>query len=134
MTHAMVILTFIWGLLEAMQSFTTWLNKISVYIFIGYLVTMTVVYIVCIIAYSYKLQQIIKKLADNNDGLTNQHEIDLADKQQLLRELGINQKIVEVLITAIPSENLNEVSQRIGLMKEVYNIDERNEDSKDNYH
>ena len=94
MTHAMVILTFIWGLLEAMQSFTTWLNKISVYIFIGYLVTMTVVYIVCIIAYSYKLQQIIKKLADNNDGLTNQHEIDLADKQQLLRELGINQKIV----------------------------------------
>ncbi|WP_270379118.1 hypothetical protein [Limosilactobacillus mucosae] len=132
MTHAMVILTFIWGLLEAMQSFTTWLNKISVYIFIGYLVTMTVVYIVCIIAYSYKLQQIIKKLADNNDGLTNQHEIDLADKQQLLRELGINQKIVEVLITAIPSENLNEVSQRIGLMKEVYNIDERNEDSKDN--
>lgn len=128
----MVILTFIWGLLEAMQSFTTWLNKISVYIFIGYLVTMTVVYIVCIIAYSYKLQQIIKKLADNNDGLTNQHEIDLADKQQLLRELGINQKIVEVLITAIPSENLNEVSQRIGLMKEVYNIDERNEDSKDN--
>ncbi|WP_288728445.1 hypothetical protein [uncultured Limosilactobacillus sp.] len=132
MTHAMAILTFIWGLLEAMQSFTTWLNKISVYIFIGYLVTMTVVYIVCIIAYSYKLQQIIKKLADNNDGLTNQHEIDLADKQQLLRELGINQKIVEVLITAIPSENLNEVSQRIGLMKEVYNIDERNEDSKDN--
>ena len=132
MTHAMVILTFIWGLLEAMQSFTTWLNKISVYIFIGYLVTMTVVYIVCIIAYSYKLQQIIKKLADNNDVLTNQHEIDLADKQQLLRELGINQKIVEVLITAIPSENLNEVSQRIGLMKEVYNIDERNEDSKDN--
>lgn len=132
MTHAMVILTFIWGLLEAMQSFTTWLNKISVYIFIGYLVTMTVVYIVCIIAYSYKLQQIIKKLADNNDGLTNQHEIDLADKQQLMRELGINQKIVEVLITAIPSENLNEVSQRIGLMKEVYNIDERNEDSKDN--
>ncbi|HAM87076.1 hypothetical protein PO148_01850 [Limosilactobacillus mucosae] len=132
MTHATVILTFIWGLLEAMQSFTTWLNKISVYIFIGYLVTMTVVYIVCIIAYSYKLQQIIKKLADNNDGLTNQHEIDLADKQQLLRELGINQKIVEVLITAIPSENLNEVSQRIGLMKEVYNIDERNEDSKDN--
>ncbi|WP_270635592.1 hypothetical protein [Limosilactobacillus mucosae] len=132
MTHAMVILTFVWGLLEAMQSFTTWLNKISVYIFIGYLVTMTVVYIVCIIAYSYKLQQIIKKLADNNDGLTNQHEIDLADKQQLLRELGINQKIVEVLITAIPSENLNEVSQRIGLMKEVYNIDERNEDSKDN--
>ena len=132
MTHAMVILTFIWGLLEAMQSFTTWLNKILVYIFIGYLVTMTVVYIVCIIAYSYKLQQIIKKLADNNDGLTNQHEIDLADKQQLLRELGINQKIVEVLITAIPSENLNEVSQRIGLMKEVYNIDERNEDSKDN--
>lgn len=132
MTHAMVILTFILGLLEAMQSFTTWLNKISVYIFIGYLVTMTVVYIVCIIAYSYKLQQIIKKLADNNDGLTNQHEIDLADKQQLLRELGINQKIVEVLITAIPSENLNEVSQRIGLMKEVYNIDERNEDSKDN--
>lgn len=132
MTHAMVILTFIWGLLEAMQSFTTWLNKISVYIFIGYLVTMTVVYIVCIIAYSYKLQQIIKKLADNNDGLTNQHEIDLADKQQLLRELGINQKIVEVLITTIPSENLNEVSQRIGLMKEVYNIDERNEDSKDN--
>lgn len=132
MTHATVILTFILGLLEAMQSFTTWLNKISVYIFIGYLVTMTVVYIVCIIAYSYKLQQIIKKLADNNDGLTNQHEIDLADKQQLLRELGINQKIVEVLITAIPSENLNEVSQRIGLMKEVYNIDERNEDSKDN--
>lgn len=132
MTHATVILTFIWGLLEAMQSFTTWLNKISVYIFIGYLVTMTVVYIVCIIAYSYKLQQIIKKLADNNDGLTNQHEIDLADKQQLLRELGINQKIVEVLVTAIPSENLNEVSQRIGLMKEVYNIDERNEDSKDN--
>ena len=132
MTHATVILTFIWGLLEAMQSFTTWLNKISVYIFIGYLVTMTVVYIVCIIAYSYKLQQIIKKLADNNDGLTNQHEFDLADKQQLLRELGINQKIVEVLITAIPSENLNEVSQRIGLMKEVYNIDERNEDSKDN--
>lgn len=132
MTHATVILTFIWGLLEAMQSFTTWLNKISVYIFIGYLVTITVVYIVCIIAYSYKLQQIIKKLADNNDGLTNQHEIDLADKQQLLRELGINQKIVEVLITAIPSENLNEVSQRIGLMKEVYNIDERNEDSKDN--
>lgn len=132
MTHATVILTFIWGLLEAMQSFTTWLNKISVYIFIGYLVTLTVVYIVCIIAYSYKLQQIIKKLADNNDGLTNQHEIDLADKQQLLRELGINQKIVEVLITAIPSENLNEVSQRIGLMKEVYNIDERNEDSKDN--
>lgn len=132
MTHATVILTFIWGLLEAMQSFTTWLNKISVYIFIGYLVTMTVVYIVCIIAYSYKLQQIIKKLADNNDGLTNQHEIDLADKQQLLRELGINQKIVEVLITTIPSENLNEVSQRIGLMKEVYNIDERNEDSKDN--
>ena len=115
-----------------MQSFTTWLNKISVYIFIRYLVTMTVVYIVCIIAYSYKLQQIIKKLADNNNGLTNQHEIDLADKQQLLRELGINQKIVEVLITAIPSENLNEVSQRIGLMKEVYNIDERNEDSKDN--
>lgn len=132
MTHATVILTFIWGLLEAMQSFTTWLNKIAVYIFIGYLVTMTVVYIVCIIAYSYKLQQIIKKLADNNDGLTNQHEINLADKQQLLRELGINQKIVEVLITAIPSENLNEVSQRIGLMKEVYNIDERNEDSKDN--
>lgn len=132
MTHATVILTFIWGLLEAMQSFTTWLNKISVYIFIRYLVTMTVVYIVCIIAYSYKLQQIIKKLADNNNGLTNQHEIDLADKQQLLRELGINQKIVEVLITAIPSENLNEVSQRIGLMKEVYNIDERNEDSKDN--
>lgn len=132
MTHATVILTFIWGLLEAMQSFTTWLNKISVYIFIGYLVALTVVYIVCIIAYSYKLQQIIKKLADNNDGLTNQHEIDLADKQQLLRELGINQKIVEVLITAIPSENLNEVSQRIGLMKEVYNIDERNEDSKDN--
>lgn len=132
MTHATVILTFIWGLLEAMQSFTTWLNKISVYIFVGYLVTLTVVYIVCIIAYSYKLQQIIKKLADNNDGLTNQHEIDLADKQQLLRDLGINQKIVEVLITAIPGENLSEVSQRIGLMKEVYNIDERNEDSKDN--
>lgn len=86
----------------------------------------------CIVAYSYKLQQTVKRLSDNNDGLSNQHEIDLTDKKRLRQELGISQKIIELLINSIPSEKIPETIQRINLIKGVYNIGTRNEDSKDN--
>lgn len=124
--------TSIWGLLEGMQSFTPWLNGISVYMFIGYLIFLLVTYLMCIVAYSYKLQQTVKRLSDNNDGLSNQHEIDLTDKKRLRQELGISQKIIELLINSIPSEKIPETIQRINLIKGVYNIGTRNEDSKDN--
>lgn len=115
-----------------MQSFTPWLNGISVYMFIGYLIILLATYLVCIIAYSYKLQQTVKGLSNNNDGLANQHEIDLTDKKRLRQELGISQKIIELLINLIPSEKIPETIQRINLIKGVYNIGTRNEDSKDN--
>mgnify|MGYP003084794623 CR=1 FL=1 len=115
-----------------MQSFTPWLNGISVYMFIGYLIILLATYLVCIIAYSYKLQQTIKRLSENNNGLANQHEIDLTDKKRLRQELGISQKIIELLINSIPSEKIPETIQRIDLIKGVYNIGTRNEDSKDN--
>lgn len=115
-----------------MQSFTPWLNGISVYMFIGYLIILLATYLVCIIAYSYKLQQTIKRLSENNNGLVNQHEIDLTDKKRLRQELGISQKIIELLINSIPSEKIPETIQRIDLIKGVYNIGTRNEDSKDN--
>lgn len=100
--------------------------------FIGYLIFLLVTYLMCIVAYSYKLQQTVKRLSDNNDGLSNQHEIDLTDKKRLRQELGISQKIIELLINLIPSEKISETIQRINLIKGVYNIGTRNEDSKDN--
>lgn len=124
--------TYIWGLLEGMQSFTPWLNGISVYMFIGYLIILLATYLVCIIAYSYKLQQTIKRLSENNNGLANQHKIDLADKKQLIDNLDINNKIIELLINTIPNEKIKETTGRIKLIQGVYNIGTRNEDSKDN--
>lgn len=115
-----------------MQSFTPWLNGISVYMFIGYLIILLATYLVCIIAYSYKLQQTIKRLSENNNGLANQHKIDLADKKQLIDNLDINNKIIELLINTIPNEKIKETTGRIKLIQGVYNIGTRNEDSKDN--
>lgn len=132
MTRATEILFPIFGLLEGIQAFTSWLDNISVDIIIGFFAIIIITYIVSIIAYSYKLQQTVKGLSNNNDGLANQHEIDLTDKKRLRQELGISQKIIELLINLIPSEKIPETIQRIDLIKGVYNIGTRNEDSKDN--
>lgn len=132
MTYTIATITSIWALLEGMRSFTPWLNRISVYIFIGYLIVLLVAYLVCIMAYSYKLQQTIKELSDNNNGLINQHTLDSKDKKHLKDQLKLQQLITCILINEIPSDNLPAVESRLNIIKEVHNIDERNENSKDN--
>lgn len=132
MTRATAILFPIFSLLERIQAFTSWLDNISVDIIIGFFAIIIITYIVSIIAYSFKLQQTIKRLSDNNNGLVNQHKIDLADKERLIDKLDLNHKIIELLINTIPSEKITETTKRIKLVQEVYNIGTRNENSKDN--
>ncbi|WP_270641313.1 hypothetical protein [Limosilactobacillus mucosae] len=132
MTRATAILFPIFSLLEGIQAFTSWLDNISVDIIIGFFAIIIITYIVSIIAYSFKLQQTIKRLSDNNNGLVNQHKIDLADKERLIDKLDLNHKIIELLINTIPSEKITETTKRIKLVQEVYNIGTRNENSKDN--
>lgn len=132
MTRATAILFPIFSLLEGIQAFTSWLDNISVDIIIGFFAIIIITYTVSIIAYSFKLQQTIKRLSDNNNGLVNQHKIDLADKERLIDKLDLNHKIIELLINTIPSEKITETTKRIKLVQEVYNIGTRNENSKDN--
>lgn len=132
MTRATAILFPIFGLLEGIQAFTSWLDNISVDIIIGFFAIIIITYIVSIIAYSFKLQQTIKRLSENNNGLANQHKIDLADKKQLIDNLDINNKIIELLINTIPNEKIKETTGRIKLIQGVYSIGTKNEDSKDN--
>ena len=72
-----------------MHEYTNWLNSISSYLFITYVLGIFLIYIIGTIANDVKLFYQIKNLEQRYDGLLNQRRIDMNDKQRLKSQIEL---------------------------------------------
>lgn len=85
----MLIWSVVWLILDRMHEYTNWLNSISSYLFITYVLGIFLIYIIGTIANEVKLFYQIKNLEQRYDGLLNQRRIDMNDKQRLKSQIEL---------------------------------------------
>ncbi|MCC4392697.1 hypothetical protein LMB47_01810 [Limosilactobacillus reuteri] len=84
-TIPMLVLTIVWGTLEKMHDFTSWIdNKLSTYLFIGYLILVIIIYVLGIIINSYIDYKKYLESEENRNGLISQFNLDKEEKQNLV--------------------------------------------------
>lgn len=131
----MLILTVIWGLLEKMHDFTSWINNtISTYLFIGYLVLVIIIYILGIIINSYEDYKKYLVTEENRAGLTKQFNIDKKEKESLQTNIDLKQLFINILISMLEEDKIIEAQNKFKLLREMKDIERKNENSKDNKH
>lgn len=128
----MLIWSVVWLILDRMHEYTNWLNSISSYLFITYVLGIFLIYIIGTIANEVKLFYQIKNLEQRYDGLLNQHRIDMNDKQRLKSQIELKDFFIRILSIKLPEDKLLEVKQQFDLLKEMAEIEQKNEGSKNN--
>jgi len=83
-----------------------------------------------------KLRKKYRNVKKNRDGLISQFELDKEEKQKLkedlYRQTTLHYAILQEALYFVPKSKIFELSKKIELVKEISNIDHKNENSKNN--
>lgn len=126
------IWSFIWAIIDRMYEYTNWLNKIGDNLFLIYIVGLLIIYIAETIANEINLSRKNEKLELSQKGLLNQHRIDMNDKQKLKSQIELKDLFIKILSTKLPKDKSLEAKQQFDLLKEMADIEQNNENSKNN--
>lgn len=128
----MLIWSVIWLVLDRMHDYTNWLNSISSYLFIAYVLGILLIYIIGTIANEVKLSNQVQDLEQKYGGLLNQHKIDMNDKQKLKTQIELKDLFIRILSAKMPENELLAVKHQLDILKEMADIEQNNENSKNN--
>nr|WP_134799522.1 hypothetical protein [Limosilactobacillus reuteri] len=129
----MLVLTIVWGTLEKMHDFTSWIdNKLSTYLFIGYLILVIIIYVLGIIINSYIDYKKYLESEENRNGLISQFNLDKEEKQNLQRNIELKEMFINTILSTLDEDKVSEVQNKFKLLEEMHNIERKNENSKNN--
>lgn len=129
----MLVLTIVWGTLEKMHDFTSWIdNKLSTYLFIGYLILVIIIYVLGIIINSYIDYKKYLESEENRNGLISQFNLDKEEKQNLQRNIELKEMFINTILSTLDKDKVSEVQNKFKLLEEMHNIERKNENSKNN--
>lgn len=132
-TIPMLVLTIVWGTLEKMHDFTSWIdNKLSTYLFIGYLILVIIIYVLGIIINSYIDYKKYLESEENRNGLISQFNLDKEEKQNLQRNIELKEMFINTILSTLDKDKVSEVQNKFKLLEEMHNIERKNENSKNN--
>lgn len=132
-TIPMLVLTIVWGTLEKMHDFTSWIdNKLSTYLFIGYLILVIIIYVLGIIINSYIDYKKYLESEENRNGLISQFNLDKEEKQNLQRNIELKEMFINTILSTLDEDKVSEVQNKFKLLEEMHNIERKNENSKNN--
>lgn len=109
-----------------------WFSGYGTTIIIVYIIFLALSYVICLIANVYQLTKNIEEISRNRDGLKNQHEIDLKDKNTLQQRVSLLELTLNVIMNYLSEQQTKEIEQKIKLIKEVKEIGETKENRQDN--
>lgn len=130
----MSIWTVIWLIVDRMYEYTNWLNGISDYLFIAYILGILLIYIIGIIVNEFTLSHQARDLKQKYDGLLNQHKLDMEDKETLESQIELEKLFIKILSDRMARDDLIEAKTRFDLLKELTEIEEKHKSSKNNQH
>lgn len=138
---AICFLGSVFGTLGAIKVWTTWFDKVSTLVFILYALLCFLTYLCCVIlnaakwinklkASIQKLQSENKKLYENNQGLIEQYNADLSEKEELLYNFRLSQAMLKVSNMYIDKKLAEKYEAHIITTKEIYKNERKS--SQDN--
>ncbi|PWT29930.1 hypothetical protein DKZ27_09300 [Limosilactobacillus reuteri] len=127
----MLVWSVIWLILDRMHDYTKWLDGISNYLFIIYILGILLIYILGTIANESKLYSQIQDLKQKHEGLLGQHNIDMKDKEKLSNQIDLEKLFIRILSEKMAQDDMLEAKAQFDLLKELSEI-EKNESGKDN--
>ncbi|KEQ20536.1 hypothetical protein HF82_01060 [Limosilactobacillus reuteri] len=116
-----------------MHDFTSWIdNKLSTYLFIGYLILVIIIYVLGIIINSYIDYKKYLESEENRNGLISQFNLDKEEKQNLQRNIELKEMFINTILSTLDEDKVSEVQNKFKLLEEMHNIERKNENSKNN--
>ena len=128
----MIPIITIFSFIELIHEFTTWIDDFSTQIIIVYFSLMVLLYLACVLKSYYDDYKQLLKVEKNRNGLLNQFNNDLKTKAELKNQLENKDLYISLMMAYLSDHDIENISMRLNLMKEVMNSAKRNESSKDN--
>lgn len=128
----MIPIITIFSFIELIHEFTTWIDDFSTQIIIVYFSLMVLLYLACVLKSYYDDYKQLLKVEENRNGLLNQFNNDLKTKAELKKQLENKDLYISLMMAYLSDHDIENISMRLNLMKEVMNSAKRNESSKDN--
>lgn len=128
----MIPIITIFSFIELIHEFTTWIDDFSTQIIIVYFSLMVLLYLACVLKSYYDDYKQLLKVEENRNGLLNQFNNDLKTKAELKNQLKNKDLYISLMMAYLSDHDIENISMRLNLMKEVMSSAKRNESSKDN--
>ncbi len=93
---------------------------------------MVLLYLACVLKSYYDDYKQLLKVEENRNGLLNQFNNDLKTKAELKNQLKNKDLYISLMMAYLSDHDIENISMRLNLMKEVMSSAKRNESSKDN--